>query len=175
MNPIELKQDIKAIENESIKSRLEYLKESSVILWTAKKRMEAIIATQSYIANYILKPIFADSKVWVADMNYGEIVALNDCDTILMPFIIGEMNSQGEWELKNNYINQHRAFRHIFHINDEGFESLEIMLYQNSDFENLPNFKQQYSKAIFTINEWFNKTSKDNLAQVAKLGNEKAN
>lgn len=166
--PMELKQDLKAIENEPIKSRLELLKEYSAVLWNAKKAMESMYSLQCSIADKILTPIFADSKVWVAEMNYSEIFGLNRCDSILMPFIIGKSNSQGEWELKNNYINQHRDFRHIFHISDEyeSFETLEIRLYLNSDFENLPNFHQQYDKAMFMINDWLKQSNKDNFKNV---------
>lgn len=65
---------------------------------------------------------------------------------------------------------ENRDFRHIFHISDEyeSFEMLEIMLYLNSDFENLPNFHQQYSKAMFMLNDWFKKSLNDDLAEVAK-------
>ncbi len=166
-NPIELKQDLKAIENESIKSPLESLKEYSAVLWNAKKTMESMFAIQCSIADKILTPIFfRDSKVWIAEMDYSAIFGLNRCDSILMSFIIGKSNSQGEWELKNNYINQHRDFRHIFHISDEyeSFETLEIRLYLNSDFENLPNFHQQYDKAMFAINDWLK--SKNTLEAV---------
>lgn len=168
--PIELKQDLKAIENKPIKSPLESLKEYSAVLWNAKKTMESMYALQCSIADKILTPIFADSKVWVAEMDYSAIFGLNRYDSILMPFIIGKSNSQGEWELKNNYINQHRDFRHIFHISDEyeSFETLEIMFYLNSDFENLPNFHQQYTKAMFMLNDWLKKSLNDDLAEVAK-------
>lgn len=154
--PMELKQDLKAIENEPIKSELERLKESSKLLWKAKQEMERIYAVQCYIANKILTPIFVDSKVWVADIDYNAIFGLNHYDSILMPFIIGKSKSQGEWELKNNYINQQRDFRHIFHISDDdySFTTLEIRLYLNSDFENLPNFHQQYSKAMLMLSDW---------------------
>lgn len=164
--PMELKQDLKAIENEPIKSELECLKESFKLLWNTKAEVERIYALQCYIANKILTPIFADSKVWVADMDYNAIFGLNRFDSIIMPFIIGKSKSQGEWELKNNYINQQRDFRHIFHISDDdySFATLEIRLYLNSDFEFLPNFHQQYSEAMFMLNDWFNK--KDNLVEV---------
>ena len=164
--PMELKQDIKAIENEPIKSEIECLKESFKLLWNAKAEVERIYALQCYIEEKILTPIFADSKVWVADMDYNAIFVLNRFDSIIMPFIIGKSKSQGEWELKNNYINQQRDFRHIFHISDDkySFSTLEIMLYLNSNFENLPNFHQLYDKAMLKINDWLN--SKDVLAEV---------
>lgn len=176
--PMELKQDLKAIENEPIKSELERLKESSKLLWKAKQEMERIYAVQCHIANEILTPIFADSKVWIANIDYSTIFGLNHYDSILMPFIIGKSNSQGEWELKNNYINQQRDFRHIWHISDSNeratFETLEIMLYLNSDFENLPNFHQQYNKAIFMLNDWLNKSSRDDLKDtLAEAQNDK--
>lgn len=162
--PMELKQDLKAIENEPIKSELERLKESSKVLWKAKQEMERLYAVQCYIANKILTPIFADSKVWVADMDYSTIFGLNHCDSILMPFIIGANNENAKVELQTNQICHNRAFRHTFHINDNAFEMLEILIYLNSDFENLPNFHQQYDKAMFMLNDWFNK--KDDLAEV---------
>lgn len=164
--PMELKQDLKAIENEPIKTRLEYLKESSKMLWCGKKEMENLFCMQCNIADEILTPIFENSKVWVADIDYNTIFGSNRCDSILMPFIVGKSKSQGEWELKNNNINQQRDFRHIFHISDDNynFATLEIMLYLNSDFENLPNFHQLYDKAMLKINDWLN--SKDDLAEV---------
>lgn len=175
IKPMELRQDIKAIENEPIKTRLESLKETSAVLWNAKRKLEQLFCMQMYIASEILQPIFAPSKVWIANMNYDKMMEFdNDCDSILMPFIIGANNENAKAELKTNQIHHNRAFKHIFHINDTAFETLEIMLYLNSDSENLPNFHQLYDKAMLMLNDWLNKSSRDDLKDtLAEVQNDK--
>ncbi len=153
-----LKQDIQAIENKPIKSRIESLKETSAVLWNARQKLEELFCMQMYIASEILPPIFAPSKVWIANMNYDKIMEFdNDCDSILMPFIVGANNDNAKAELQSNQIHPNRAFRHTFHINDTDFETLEIMLYLNSDSDNAWDFRDKCTKAISAITEYLYK------------------
>lgn len=74
-------------------------------------------------------------------MNYDKMMEFdNDCDSILMPSIIGANNENTKAELQSNQIRHNRAFRHTFHINDTAFETLEILIYLNSDSDNTWDF-----------------------------------
>lgn len=146
------------MENALIKSRIESLKETSAVLWNARKTLEQLFCMQMYIASEILPPIFSPSKVWIANMNYDKMMEFdNDCDSILMPFIVGANNENAKAELQTNQICHNRAFRHTFHINDNTFETLEILIYLNSDSDNTWDFKDKYTKAILAITDYLYK------------------